>query len=310
MLASVGSRNAASAEAFAQTHGIGHFGGYAQTIHDENVDAIYISLPNALHHEWTIKALQAGKHVLCEKPIACTESEAREMFDVARRQQRTLIEAYMYRAHPQTLAVRRAIASGAIGAVRHVRTNFCFKVARTDGNIRFDPALCGGALMDVGGYCLSFAMLFADAELVEGHAVARLHERGVDEQTSAVLRFANGVTSHFAVGMSMQGDNTAMICGESGYIEIAWPWKPASGRSGYTICRQIPPRQDHAGKSVPAPPPRESVEVPVEEDLYAIEADAFAAAVQEGAPAFMPESESIALATWMQRLRGQIGLSY
>lgn len=310
VLTSVGSRSAGSAETFAQMHGIAHFGEYAQTIYHEDVDAIYISLPNAMHHEWTIKALQAGKHVLCEKPIACSGNEAREMFAVAHQQQRTLIEAYMYRAHPQTLAVQQAIASGAIGTVRHIRTNFCFKVAKAEGNIRFDPRLCGGALMDVGGYCLSFAMLFAGAELVEAHAVGRLHERGVDEQTSAVLRFANGVTSHFAVGMSMQGDNTAMICGEDGYIEIAWPWKPASGRSGYTICRQTPPRQDHVGKSVPTAPPREVVDVPVAGDLYGLEADAFAATVLDGAPSFMPEAQSIALATWMQRIRGQIGLSY
>lgn len=307
----VASRSPESAKAFAAQFGIATaVGGYDALLQRDDLDAVYVSLPNTLHHEWTIRALQSGKHVLCEKPLACSEGEAIQMFSAARDAGRTLLEAYMYRAHPQTQAVLRQLAVGAIGTIRHVRTAFCFRVRKTEGNIRFDPSLSGGALMDVGGYCLGFSMLVARSEPTGALAYSLPHPTGVDEQTSVLLDFEGGLTASFTVGMGLQADNTAMICGTEGYIEIAWPWKPAKGRSGFVIARQVPPRQDSVGKPVASPPPRETIEVPVEQDLYGIEADAFAAVVQDGAAPFVTERESIAYARWLQRLRKQAGLSY
>lgn len=310
-LVAVASRSADAARSFAS-----HFAlpraitGYESLCSRDDIDAVYVSLPNAMHHEWTIRALRSGKHVLCEKPLACSEREAIQVFSAAREAGRTLVEAYMYRAHPQTLAVLRQVAAGTIGELRHVRTSFCFRVRKTEGNIRFDPSLCGGALMDVGGYCLSFSMLLAGSEPTDAQAYALLHPSGVDEQTSVVLRFESGVTASFTVGMGLQADNSAMICGSDGYLEIAWPWKPSKERSGFVVARQIPPRQDSVGKSAPVPPPRETIEIPVDQDLYGIEADAFAAVVQDGVPPFVSERESIAYARWLQRLRQQVGLPF
>jgi predicted dehydrogenase len=310
-LVAVGSRSMESAGAFAQQFVVPTaLGSYDAVIESPDVDAIYISLPNTLHCEWTIRALRAGKHVLCEKPLACGEADAVRMFSESRDAGRVLVEAYMYRAHPQTRAVLEVLASGAIGELKHVRTNFCFKVRNTENNIRFDPSLCGGALMDVGGYCLSFSMLLAGSEPTDGHVQSLRHASGVDEQSSVLLRFESGLTASFTVGMGLQADNTAMISGSEGYVEIAWPWKPAQGRSGFVIARQIPPRQDNAGKPVAMPPPREEVKVPVERDLYSIEADAFAAVVQDGAAPFVSERESISCARWLQRLRKLAGLTY
>jgi predicted dehydrogenase len=311
VLAAVGSRSVESARDFAGKFDVpAAAGSYDELVRRDDVDAIYVSLPNNLHHEWTIRSLEAGKHVLCEKPLAVSADEAREMFDASRRARRLLIEAYMYRAHPQTAAVMQQVRSGAIGELRHVRTNFSFKVARTAGNIRFDPALAGGALMDVGGYCLSFSMLVAGAPPSVVHAIGRRHPAGVDEQTSVLMQFPAGLTASFTVGMAMQADNTAMISGSDGYLEIAWPWKPVAGRSGYVIARQIPPRQDAAGRPVPASAPREAVEVPVDQDLYGIEADAFAACVFDGVAPFVSEAESVEYARLLQSIRRQVGLDY
>src|SRR5690606_38140914 len=125
-------------------------GSYEALLQDDTVDAIYLSLPNSMHHQWTIRALEAGKHVLCEKPFAMTHGQATEMFDAAEEHGRVLIEAFMYRCHPLTRAVKRALDAGEIGRLQIVRTSFCYKTRPIDGNVRFDPALGGGALMDTG----------------------------------------------------------------------------------------------------------------------------------------------------------------
>src|SRR5579884_3712182 len=202
VLAAVGSRELSSAQTFARTHGIPEaFGSYDQVLASGDVDAVYVSLPNSMHHQWTIAALRAGKHVLCEKPIASNSAEAEEMFEVARRQGRVLMEAFMYRSHPQTLAVIEAVRAGAIGQVRLIRTSFCYRTMRIAGNIRFDPKLAGGALMDVGCYCTDFSRLIAGVEPTRVVATGQKHETGVDEIAGAVLEFPNQITASFTCGM-------------------------------------------------------------------------------------------------------------
>jgi D-xylose 1-dehydrogenase (NADP+, D-xylono-1,5-lactone-forming) len=292
-LASVGSRDEAKAREFASKYSIARsHGSYDALLADDTVDAVYLSLPNSMHHEWAIKALRAGKHVLCEKPIAASAVEAREMFEVARSTKRTLVEAFMYRAHPQTHAVLDSVRSGAIGQLKLARLSFCFRVRNTQGNIRFDPRLAGGAAMDVGCYCINFARALAGAAPVEIRSVSVMHPNGVDEQTSAVLRFANHLTAEFTCGMSVQADNTAHLCGDEGYLTVGWPWKPAPPSTYFTLAGGIPPRQDNPGGKPVAPEPRQ-VHVPNAVPLYALEADAFAATVLDGVPSFMPEAETI-----------------
>src|SRR2546430_1153111 len=174
-IVAVGSRARESADAFAETHGIDAKHDYDALVKDREVDAVYLSLPNSLHHEWTMKALRAGKHVLCEKPFALNGAQSQEMFDVAQKQGRVLVEAFMYRSHPYVPAVDEAIRSGAIGRLQHIRTNFCYRTSKIAGNVRFDRALGGGALMDVGCYCINFSRHFAGAEPVAIQATAKFH---------------------------------------------------------------------------------------------------------------------------------------
>jgi predicted dehydrogenase len=239
--------------------------------------------------------------VLCEKPIAVTSGEAIEMYAAANKVKRVLIEAFMYRAHPQTAMIQKLIAEGAIGQVKEVRTSFCYRVRNWHGNIRFSADLHGGAMMDVGCYCVSLSRLIAGCDPDRVQAVARFHESGVDETTAAVLRYPNGITATFSVGMMTQADNTAYICGDEGYLAIAWPWKPAPPASNIELRQSIPPRQDAtASKQIGGP---RTIVVPNEKALYAIEADAFAATVLDGATPFVTEAESIGVMRTVEAIR-------
>jgi xylose dehydrogenase (NAD/NADP) len=314
-LTAVGSRSADTARAFAGKYNIpvAH-GSYDALLADPTVDAIYLSLPNTMHHEWTIKSLKAGKHVLCEKPFATNAAQSEEMFDVARKQGRLLMEAFMYRTHPLTKAVVAAVDSGAIGPVRHIRTSFCYRTTRIVNNIRFDPALAGGALMDVGCYCLSFTRLFAKAEPTTVHAVANIHETGVDDLTTCTMQFPGGLTATFTCAMTVQADNTATLCGQEAFLEVPIPWKPPTERAVYTIARSIPPRQD-LPPNAPRPPsmtgaapPRETFTVDTHGALYGIEADDFATSVLGSVPTTIPPAETLGIMKLLDTIRRQIGL--
>ena len=306
-LVAVGSRTPDKARAFGQTHHIPiTYGSYQQLLDDPAVQAVYNSLPNNLHHEWTVKALRAGKHVLCEKPFAINLAQAIEMFDVAQRHGKVLIEAFMYRAHPLTHAIQESVHSGAIGEVRLIRTSFCYKVSKWQGNIRFAPDLAGGVIMDVGCYCVNFSRLFAGAEPSQIHVVHHRHESGVDDIAAAALLFPSGAIATFTCGMSVHADNTASICGSEGYIEIPVPWKPPRDAT-YTIARSTPPKMENP--TIQSPPPRETRTVAVEGDLYGLEADAFTATVQDGALPAVSREDTLGNQRVLDELRRQIGFS-
>jgi D-xylose 1-dehydrogenase (NADP+, D-xylono-1,5-lactone-forming) len=308
-LAAVGSRLEQSARSFAEMHHIDTAcASYERILSDPRLDAIYISLPNSMHHEWAIKALSAGKHVLCEKPLAASAAQAREMFDAAERAGRVLVEAFMYRAHPLTHAVLDAVRAGAIGELKLLRTSFCYRTMRIDGNIRFDAALAGGALMDIGCYCTSFALLLAGDEPQAACAAGRLHPSGVDEMAAGVLRFARGLVCSFTCGMGVQADNTAYVCGSEGYIEVPVPWKPGR-KSSYTIARGTPPRMDGAARAQHHPP-REVRMVETDLELYALEADDFAATVLDGKAPMISAHESLTNMRLLDDLRRQLGVRF
>jgi predicted dehydrogenase len=309
-LAAVGSRTAAAAEAFAAAYGIpAAVWSYEAFLARDDVDAVYVSLPNALHHRWTIAALRAGKHVLCEKPFSVTVTEAEEMFAAAEAAGRVVMEGFMYRSHPQTLAVQQAVADGVVGDVRQVRTSFCYRTSKVAGNVRFDPALAGGALMDVGCYCLSLSRLLL-GEPTDGSAVGNLHPTGVDDLCTGWLRFPGGAVASFTCGTSLQANNTAYVCGTDGYIEVPVPWKPPATGGEYTIAHAAPPKQDYAGGNAPPPPPRQTRAVPATGDLYGLEADDFAAAVLDGGAVRVSKQDTLGNMLWLERFRKQIGLSY
>ncbi len=307
-LACVGSRSADSASTFASAFRIPTaFGSYEQVLSASDIDAVYVSLPNSLHREWTIKALRAGKHVLCEKPFAADANEAHEMLDVANSTGRVLIEAFMYRTHPLTHAWLQQVRRNAVGRVRIIRSSFCFRTTRIGGNIRFDPALAGGALMDIGCYCIDFSRLVAGQDPTEVRAFAHLHETGVDDATVGILRFPGNMVASFTCGMSVQADNAAHICGEEGFIEIPIPWKPPASQAAYRVGRSTPPRMDQANFAAP-PPPLQTYQVDANSDLYALESDAFAATVLHGADPFMTPADTLANMRILDEMRRQIGL--
>ena len=250
VVSAVGSRSQTSADAFGEEHDVAHrHASYEAVLADDTVDAVYIGLPNTLHHEWTLKALAAGKHVLCEKPLANTLAEAEEMFDAAEKHGKLLVEAFMYRSHPLTKRVVQHVRDGDLGKLKLIRSSFCYRTTNTtpDTNIRFDPKLAGGALMDIGCYCLSFSRLIAGAEPTGFSVTGVRHESGVDEYVAGTLTFPEGVVATFACGMTLQADNAAQVSGEAGYVTVPVPWKPPASEAEYLLKTQTPPRQDAGG---------------------------------------------------------------
>jgi D-xylose 1-dehydrogenase (NADP+, D-xylono-1,5-lactone-forming) len=310
VLTAVASRDAGKAANFAAVHGIAASAGdYRELLRRDDVDAVYVSLPNSMHHDWTIAALEAGKHVLCEKPFAVTTAQAHAMFAAADRAGRVVMEAFMYRCHPQTIAVQQAVASGVIGKVTQVRTSFCYRTSKIAGNVRFDPSLAGGALMDVGCYCISLGHLFCGTATA-GSSTGHLHETGVDDLCTGWLKHANDAVTSFTCGTGTQANNTAYICGTDGYIEIPVPWKPPTPAGEYTVAHATPPKQDFAAGNAPPPPPRQTVSVPFQGDLYGIEADDFADAIQSKRPPTVTRQETLEVCKWLEVFRGQLGLGY
>ena len=305
----VASRTQRVAEDFARSRGIGQaLGNYEALLAEPGVDAVYISLPNSLHHEWTLKSLRAGKHVLCEKPFALDTAQATEMFDTATAMGRVLVEAFMYRSHPLTHAVVKTLRSGEIGAIRLVRTSFCYKTSQPAGNVRFVREMGGGGLMDVGSYCINFSRLIAGEEPAEVHAVAQFHERGVDDLVVATMRFPSGVMASFTCGMSVHADNTAYVCGSEGYIAVPVPWKPPMQQAVYTVARSTPPKMDLAAGAKARASETRTVDAPAE--LYALEADDFAAAVFDGAAPAVPAADTLGNMRVLDAMRQQIGLQF
>ena len=195
----VASRDEERASSYASEHGLERsYGSYEALLADPDVEAVYISLPNRLHAEWTLQALDAGKHVLVEKPFSRHADQVEEAFDRADAAGLILSEGFMWRHHPQTRRVTELIDSGVIGRVRVVRTAFAFDLAteRGTGDTRFDPGLDGGALMDVGCYCISGLRLVAgEPERARGEQTAG--PTGVDIVFTGALAFADEVLGHF-----------------------------------------------------------------------------------------------------------------
>jgi xylose dehydrogenase (NAD/NADP) len=195
---------------------------YEALLDDPDVDAIYNPLPNSLHVPWTIKALNAGKHVLCEKPLTRRVTEAEQAFAAAKDSGRVLAEAFMWRHHPQARRLVELVAEGTIGRLRLVRATFTFPLHEAT-NIRLDPELDGGSLMDVGSYCLSGTRLLAgEPERVFGEQV--LGGGGVDVAFSATLRFPADVIGQFDCGFAVSNRDELEAVGEEGSLFLDDPW--------------------------------------------------------------------------------------
>ena len=227
-LVAVASRSREQAEAHAQQWNIPRvFGSYEAMLADPDIDVIYNPLPNGLHAEWTIKAAQAGKHVLCEKPLGVSAEEVDAMSDAARQAGVVVAEGFMYRHHPQTLKVKELVDEGAIGKVRLVRGSFTFNLTRP-GDVRLDPALRGGSIWDVGCYPISYARYVIGAEPVEVFGWQVTGPSGVDEAFTGQMCFPKGgdVCAQFDCGFRAPLRMHIEIVGSEGTIGVPHPFKP------------------------------------------------------------------------------------
>jgi xylose dehydrogenase (NAD/NADP) len=237
----VASRDAAKAERFAQECGIARaHRSYESLLADPVIDAVYNPLPNTMHAEWSIRATEAGKHVLCEKPLATTAADAREMFASARRHNVHLVEAYPYRAQPQTLKLVELLATGAIGKVQLIRSSIGGFFSDPE-NIRLKPDLGGGTLLDGGSYAVSLVRLVTGERPVRVSAVARWTDTGVDRTVVATLEFASGLLAQMSCSFATSYHRHALIAGDNGTIETTYlNHPPIGGPPMLTVRRGVP----------------------------------------------------------------------
>ena len=226
-LTAVASRDMARAQSYAKERNIPRvFGSYEAMLADPDIDVIYNPLPNSLHAEWTIKAAQAGKHILCEKPLANTVEEVDAMAEAAKKAGVVLMEAFMYRHHPQTLKVKELVDSGAIGKLQLLHGAVTFKIGNED-DVRLNASLGGGGIWDVGCYPISYSRLIVGVEPGEvfGWQVTG-QVSGVDESFAGQMRFPNNVYALFDCGLRTPRRSYIELAGDEGSLSIPQPFQP------------------------------------------------------------------------------------
>jgi xylose dehydrogenase (NAD/NADP) len=231
-LSAVGSRSEARAQKYAQEWDIPKaYGGYEALLADPDIDVIYNSLPNSLHAEWTIKALQAGKHILCEKPMTITLDEIDKVIETAHMTGKIVAEAFMYRHHPQTLKVKELVGSGVIGELRLIRGAFSFNIQNEFENVRLIQSLGGGCLWDVGCYPVSYARFVAGAEPVEVYGKQELSPTGVDIHFVGQLKFPGDVFAQFDCSFRTAFRAHFEVVGSEGTLTVLHPFTPGRRES-------------------------------------------------------------------------------
>jgi D-xylose 1-dehydrogenase (NADP+, D-xylono-1,5-lactone-forming) len=288
----VASRSDAAARRFADEHDLdARYGSYEQLLGSDSVDAVYVSLPNTLHTEWTIRALEAGKHVLCEKPFAVRPEDAASAFDIAERAGLVCVEGLMYRHHPQTMLVQRLLEEGAIGALKHVRAALTARIGKDD--IRRDRALGGGALTDLGCYCASAARLFAGTP-GRVFAEAVRESTGIDMHLAATMRHPRDVITQFDIGFDLPRRDELELIGNEGTIVVTDPW----------LCRRetIELRHDGRSESRAVDPEGRFALAHDDHDVYRIELDTVSEAIAGGAQLPFGRTDAIDQARLLEAL--------
>jgi len=289
----VGSRDGGKARRFADSHGLeAGFGSYEELLASDEVDAVYVALPVSMHTEWTVKALEAGKHVLCEKPFATSAADAARAFDVAERAGRVCVEGLMWRHHPQTALARRLVGQGAIGALRYVRA--ALSVTVPPGDIRRIRELGGGALLDLGCYCVSGIRLFG-GEPDRLYAEQVPDAAGVDLRLAATLRLPGQVLAQFDVGLELVRRDELELVGTDGRIVVGDPW----------LCRgeTVELIRDGRTEHLPVDPEGAYALHHDDHDVYRIEFDAVSAAVATGAALPFGRADAVAQARTLEAVR-------
>lgn len=311
-LLAVGSRRPDTAAAFAAAFAIdpSHaHGSYDALLADPDVDIVYISTPHPQHAEWAVKATEAGKHILCEKPLTLHHADTEVVIEAARRHDVFLMEAFMYRCHPQTARLVELLRRGAVGDVRVIEAVHSFHGPPDPTGRLLANELGGGGILDVGCYCMSMARLVAGIATAEDGPVDPIHvsgaahigPTGVDEWAVAALRFEGGIVAHLATGIRVDQPPVLRVHGSEGSLVVRAPWLP--GLDGARVTTIDVHRR---GRD------RERVDVQADRGLYAIEADEVAACIERGdrQSAAMSWADSLGNAAALDRWRRAVGMTY
>ncbi len=309
-LAAVGSRSQESADAFGEKYQApNRHGSYDALLGDPQVEAVYVSLPNHLHAEWAVRCAQAGKHMLCEKPLTTNFGEATALVEAARRHDVFLMEAFMYRCSPQTARLAGLIREGAVGEVRLIQASFSYNLGPKYDNIRLRNDVAGGAIMDVGCYTMSMARLLAGAaqgrdfaEPVEVKGCAHIGQTSrVDEWSVAAARFDGDILANLACGSQVAVDSALRIWGSEGNLVVPNPWFPGRAKDTPSTIRL-----QRAGQEA------EEIEIPGGPGLYTLEVDVVARhlAERQAPPPCMTWDDSLGNMNALDRWRQEVGLQF
>ncbi len=285
----IASRDGDRARSVAAVHGIpcSHTS-YDALLADPDIDAVYVPLPNALHAQWTIRAAEAGKHVLCEKPMAPTVAECRAMVAACRRHRVLFMEALMYRLHPQHALVRQLVQADAIGTPRLMEASFCVRMNRPDSDIRFDAALGGGALLDLGVYAFDSIRFILGSDPARLTGQLEIDGRGIDVNAAATLTLRNGMLATVAASFEAVGGGTYRVLGNRGWIRVHQAY---SQREGVTARVTWDDGEREQEASFPLV------------DQHRLLFDAFAAALLDGVPPAIPDTAGIGNVAAIQAVR-------
>jgi len=303
----VGSREVDRASAFAVEFGVPRHGTYHDVIADPDVDVVYIAAHHPSHRSLAVAAAEAGKHVLCEKPMAVNEADAAAIVDAARRNDIFLLEAFAYRTHPQTQRLVELLRMGRIGEVRMVDATFGYDAGPSPTNYLLDHALAGGGILDVGCYPTSMTHLIVSAavgvpvvEPTEVSAAADIGPMGVDLSAAATLAFEGGILARLACSIRANLESAVAIVGSEGRIRVPSPWLP--GRIG-TEARIVIERWGAEA---------ETIDIPLDADVYTVEAEAVHGSIRKGerSTTMMPWEDSLANMRTLDRWRAAIGLRF
>lgn len=303
-LVAVASRTQAAADAFVRDFpSVQAHGSYEALLSDPNVQAVYISTPHPMHVEWTIRAARAGKHILCEKPIGMNHAEAMAAAEAAQQNGVFLMEAFMYRSHPQTARIVEIIRSGHLGRLRLIEATFAFDTGGFNPESRlFRSDLGGGAILDVGCYCMSMTRLVAGAaegkpfaEPVQLKGLGTFAENGVDEQAQALLAFPNGLQARLVTALRLNLGGSVTVTGSDAVLRVPSPWFCGHPTSKIEVITK--------GEV-------EEIEIATEAPLYSIEIDTVARHLSEGEAPCMPIDDTLGNMAALDRWRREIGLIY
>jgi predicted dehydrogenase len=306
-LVAIGSRSESSASAFARDFPAACHASYEALLADPNVEAVYISTPHPFHAHWAIKAADAGKHILCEKPMTMNHAEALAVIEAARRNDVFLMEAFMYRCHPQTARILELLRDKAIGEVKFVHATFSFEARFGLEHRLFNRALGGGGILDVGGYCASMARFIAGAasgsafeDPIEVKGVAHIGEQSrVDEYAIASMKFPNGVLAQLTAGVRLNLESNVRVVGSEGSLLIPAPWSPVpGGTAGFAkiiIFKEGVPRE---------------IVIEADRGIYAIEADHVAEHLAARQSPAMSWADTLGNMKTLDAWCGSVGLAY